>query len=59
MVKENFVRLLVQRKRFFKPYQNEHNSVKDTSKKDKKPCNIDQKISMKILFHYPPTFPSI
>ena len=45
-------------KRSFKPYQNEHNSVKDTGEKGKKPCNIDLKISMKILFHcYPPTFP--
>ena len=46
-------------KRSFKPYQNEHNSVKDTGEKGKKPCNIDLKISMKILFHYPPTFPYI
>ena len=38
-------------KRSFKPYQNEHNSVKKT-------CNIDLKISMKILFHcYPPNLP--
>ena len=28
------------------------NSVKDTEEKGKKPCNIDLKISMKILFHY-------
>ena len=46
-------------KRSFKPYQNDHNSVKDTGEKGKKPCNIDLKISMKILFHYPPTFPYI
>ena len=26
-------------------------------KKAEKPCSIDLKISMKILFHYPPTFP--
>ena len=38
-------------------YQNEHNSVKDTGEKGQKPCNIDLKISMKILFHCPPTFP--
>ena len=25
--------------------------------KAKKPCSIDLRISMKILFHYPPTFP--
>ena len=40
-------------KRSFKPYQNEHNSVKDTGEKGKKKtCNIDLKISMKIMFHY-------
>ena len=40
-------------KRSFKPYQNEHKE-----KKAKKPCNIDLKISLKILFHcYPPAFP--
>ena len=27
--------------------------------KGKKPCNIDQKNFMKILFHFPPTFPFI
>ena len=32
-------------KRSFKPYQNEHNSVKDSGEKGKKPCNV--KISMK------------
>ena len=26
-------------------------------KKVEKPCSIDLKISMKILFHYPPTYP--
>ena len=45
--------------RSFKPYQNEHNSVKDTREKGKKSRNIDPKIAMKILFHYPPTFPLI
>ena len=44
-------------KRSFKPYQNEHNSVKDTGERSKKPHDKDLKISMKILFHYPPTFP--
>ena len=44
-------------KRSFKPYQNEHNSVKDTGERSKKPCDIDLKISMKILFHYSLTFP--
>ena len=39
-------------KRPFKPFQNEHNSVKDTGEKGKIPCNIDLKISIKILFHY-------
>ena len=44
-------------KRSFKPYQNEHDSVQESGEKDKKPCNIDLKISMKIWFHhYPPTF---
>ena len=33
--------------------------VKDTGEKGKKTCNIDLKTSMKILFHYPPTFPII
>ena len=40
-------------KRSFKQYQNEHNSLKDTGEKGKKPCNIDPKIAMKILFYYP------
>ena len=46
-------------KRSFKPYQNEQNSVKDTGERSKKPRDKDLKISMKILFHYPPTFPFI
>ena len=46
-------------KRSFKPYQSDHNSVMDTRERGKKTCNIDLKISMKILFHYPPTFPFI
>ena len=33
-------------KRSFKPYQNEHNSVKDTRERSKKPRDIDPKISM-------------
>ena len=58
MVKDNFVRLNSRRvKRSSKLYQNEHNSVKDTGEKGKKLWNIDSKITMKILFHYPPTFP--
>ena len=44
-------------KRSFKPYQNEHNSFKDTGERSKKQRDIDLKISMKILFHCPPTFP--
>ena len=40
-------------KRSFKPYQNEHNLVKDTGEKGKKPCNIDLKISMKIFVPLP------
>ena len=43
-------------KRSFKPYQNEHNSVKDTGERSKKPRDNDLKISMKILFHCSPTF---
>ena len=39
-------------KRSFKPYQNKHNSVKNTGENAKKPCNIDLKISMKILLYY-------
>ena len=31
-------------KRSFKPYQNDHNSVKDTQEKGKKPCHIDPNI---------------
>ena len=50
-VKNNFVCQLVQSVRSFKPYQNEHNSVKSPGEKGKKPCSIDLKISMKILFH--------
>ena len=42
-------------KRSFKPYQNEHNSVKDTREKGKNQCKIDLKISMKFLSHYPPS----
>ena len=42
-------------KRSFKPYQNEHNSVKGTREKGKNPCKIDLKISMKFLSHYPPS----
>jgi len=38
-------------KRSFNPYQNEHNSVKDTGERSKKPRDIDLKISMKIFFH--------
>ena len=44
---------------FVTPYKDGHISVKDTREKGKKPCNIDLKISLKILFHYPPTFPFI
>ena len=39
-------------KRFFKLYQNEHDSVKETREQGRKPCNIDPKISVKTLFHY-------
>ena len=46
-------------KRYFKPYRNEHMSVKDTREKGKNLCNTGLKISMKILFHYSLTFPFI
>ena len=46
-------------KRSFKPYQKDQDWAQDTGEKGKKPCNIDLKISMKILFHYPPTVPFI
>ena len=42
----NFCRV----KRCFKPYQNEHNSVKDTGGKGQKPCNIDLKILSRFSF---------
>ena len=47
-------------KRSFKPYQNEHNSVKDTGEKGKKPCNIDLKISSypKIPIAFLKSFPT-
>ena len=37
-------------KRSFKPYQNEHDLVKENREKGNKPFNIDLKISTKILF---------
>ena len=37
MVSTNLCRV----KRSLKPFQNEHNSVKETGQKGKKPCNID------------------
>ena len=47
-------------KRSFKPYQNEHNSVKNTGEKGKKSCNIDLKISSdpKIPIAFLKTFPT-
>jgi len=36
----------------FKPYPNEHDSLKQTRERRKKPCNFEQKIPMKILSHY-------
>ena len=52
-----FFVILCRVKRSFKPNQNEHNSVKDTGERSQKQRDIDLKISMKILFHCPPTFP--
>ena len=43
----------------FKPYQNEHNSVKEAKErgeKKKKTWQVGPKIPMKILFPYPPNF---
>ena len=43
--------------RSFKPYQNEHETVKETREKGKKKhVTLTEKFSMKILFHYPLTF---
>ena len=42
--------------RSFKPYQNEHETVKETREKGKKKhVTLTEKFSMKILFHYAPT----
>ena len=57
MVKENLLIYLVQREEIFQtvPY-----SVEEAQEKgNKKKCNADPKIAMKILFHYPPSFPCI
>ena len=58
MVKENSVIYLVQSEEIFQtmPY-----SVKEAQEKGKKKktCNVDAKIPLKILFHYPPSFPCI
>jgi len=44
--------------RFFNPYPDERDLVKQTRERRKKPCNFDQKIPMKILSHYPLVLPS-
>ena len=46
-------------KRYFKPYRNEHDSVKEAVVKRPKKYKVDPKIPMQILFHYPPAPPSI
>ena len=57
MVKSSFSAILCRVKRSFKPYQNEHDSVKKAGGKGKNKCNAgSEKIPMKILFHYQPTF---
>ena len=53
MVKNNCFHLFVQSEEIFPTIPNEHNSVKDTREKVKKLCNIDLKVSMKILLHSP------
>ena len=57
MVKDNFARLLVQSEEMFQIIQEwaQFSQANRIKKAGKKPCNIDLKISMKILFHYPPT----
>ena len=44
-------------KRFFKLYQNEHDSVKETREQGRKPCNIDPKISVKTLICFTTLLP--
>jgi len=44
--------------RYFKPYPNECDSVKQARQKCKKPCSFDQKIPVKILSHYQLVLPS-
>lgn len=36
----------------FKPYQNEHDSIKEATETGKKRCNVDLKIPVKIWFHH-------
>ena len=43
----------------YKPCQNEHVFDRENGEKREKRCKFDQKIPMKILFHYPPALPSI
>ena len=56
-VKDNFVRWLVQSEESFQTIPEWAQFSQGHWRKGKKPCNIDLKISMKILFHCPPTFP--
>ena len=44
-------------KRFFKLYQSEHDSVKETREQGRKPCNIDPKISVKTLICFTTLLP--
>ena len=49
--------------RSFKPYQNEHGSVKEATEKGQKPCKIDAKIPIKFFpttrLHFLPSNPTI
>ena len=47
-------------KRSFKPYQNDHNSVKDTQEKGKKPCHIDHEnlVPLPTYLSFLKTFPT-
>ena len=60
MVKDHFVYYCVQSEGIFQTIPEWAKfRVKDTGEKGKKPSHVDRKIAMKILFHYPPTFPFV
>ena len=58
MVEDNFVRQLKQSEEIFQTTPEWAQFGQGHLRKSQKPCNIDLKISMKVLFHYPPkSFP--